>query len=95
MDYLWDECDVPLIGCVVRELEEGRDGSGGREDYNHWVFATTRLTLTGKRMIQTYQLRPEIEEDHRQWKDGAWDMAEFTSTNLVKILYHVVCVLLS
>jgi hypothetical protein len=93
--YFWDECDVPLIGCVVRELDEGRDGSGGREDYKHWVFATTRHALTGKRMIQTYQLRPEIEEDHRQWKDGAWDMAEFTSTNLVQIVYHVICVLLS
>ena len=95
VDYFWDECDVPLIGCVVRELEEGKDGSGGREDYKHWVFATTRLSLTGKRIIETYQLRPEIEEDHRQWKDGAWDMSKFTSTNLVQILYHVMCVLLS
>lgn len=95
VDYFWDECDVPLIGCVVRELEEGRDGSGGKTDYKHRVFATTRLSLTGRRMIQTYQLRPEIEEDHRQWKDGAWDMAEFTSTNLVQILYHVICVLLA
>ncbi len=95
MEYFWGECDVPLIGCVVRELEEGKDGSGGRADYKHWVFTTTKLTLTGKRIIQTYQLRPEIEEDHRQWKDGAWDMAELTSTNLVQILYHVICVLLS
>ena len=63
VDYFWDERGVPLIGCVVRESEEGKDGSGGKGDYKHWVFATTRLTLTGKRMIQTYQLRPEIEED--------------------------------
>ncbi len=95
VDYFWDECDVPLIGCVVRELEKGMDGSGGREDYKHWVFAATKLTLTGKRIIQTYQLRPEIEEDHRQWKDGPWDMGKFTSTNLAQILYHVICVLLS
>ena len=97
VDYLWDECDVPLIGCVVRELKRklGKDGSGGREDYKYWVFTTTKLSLTGKRMIQTYQLRPEIEEDHRQWKDGPWDMAKFTSTNLVQILYHVICVLLA
>jgi hypothetical protein len=53
VDYLWDACRVPLIGCVVRELKEGKDGSGGREDYKHWVFVTTKLTLTGKRMIQT------------------------------------------
>ena len=81
--------------CVVRELKEGKDGSGGRGDYEHWVFTTTRLDLTGKRMIQTYELRSEIEEDHRQWKHGLWDMGRFTSTNLVQIVYHVICVLLS
>lgn len=94
-DYLWDECTVPLIGCVVRELKERRDGSNGREDYKHWVFVTTRLTHTGRRMIQTYELRPEIEEDHRQWKEGLWDMTKFTSTSLVQVIYHVICVLLA
>jgi hypothetical protein len=95
LDYLWDECSVPMIGCVVRELKEGRDGSGGRDDYEHMVFGTTRLRLTGSQMIRTYELRPEIEEDHRQWKDGPWDMTEFTSTSLVQIVYHVICVLLA
>jgi hypothetical protein len=46
-------------------------------------------------MIQTYELRSEIEEDHKQWKDGPWDMSEFTSTRLVQVLYHVICVLLA
>ena len=95
VNWMWDECTVAMHGCVVRELKEERDGGGGKEDYKHWVFATTRLELTGKRMIQTYELRTEIEEDHRQWKDGAWDMTKFTSTNLVQILYHVICVLLA
>jgi hypothetical protein len=95
VDYMWDECDVPLVGCVVRYLKEGREASGNREDYEHMVFCTTRTNLTDRRIIQTYELRPEIEEDHRQWKDGPWDMAEFTSTRLVHILYHVICVLLA
>jgi hypothetical protein len=95
VDWMWDECSVPMDGCVVRELKKGKDGSGGKDDYEHWVFATTRVALTGKGMIQTYQLRPEIEEDHRQWKHGLWDIDKFTSTNLVQILYHVICVLLS
>jgi hypothetical protein len=95
VDWMWDECSVPMDGCVVRELKEGKDGSGGKDDYEHWVFTTTRLDLTGKRMIQTYELRSEIEEDHRQWKHGLWDMGKFTSTNLVQIVYHVICVLLS
>ncbi len=95
VDWMWDECSVPMDGCVVRELKEGKDGSGRRDDYKHWVFATTRLDLAGKRMILTYQLRSEIEEDHRQWKHGLWDMGKFTSTSLVQIIYHVICVLLS
>ncbi len=95
VNWMWDECSVAMHGCVVRELKEGADGINGKDDYNHWVFATTRLNLTGRRMIQTYELRSEIEEDHRQWKDGAWDMTKFTSTNLVQVLYHVICVLLA
>jgi hypothetical protein len=95
VEYMWDECHVPLVGCVVRYLREGREASNDREDYEHMVFCTTRTNLTGRRIIQTYELRPEIEEDHRQWKDGPWDMAEFTSTRLVQVLYHVICVLLA
>ena len=96
VEWSWDECCVVMHGCVVRELKRklDRDGSGGRDDYEHWVFATTRLHLTAKKMIQTYQLRPEIEEDHRQWKEGTWDIAKFSSTRLIQVLYHVICVLL-
>ena len=95
VDWMWDECQVEMDGCVVRELKEDKDGSGGQDDYEHWVFATTRVALTGANMIRIYQLRPEIEEDHRQWKHGLWDIDKFTSTSLVQIIYHVICVLLS
>jgi len=94
-DYMWKECSVPLVGCVVRELKKGKDGSGGRADYEHWVFVTTRLSSKDKQIIRTYELRPEIEEDHRQWKDGLWDMSKFTSTSMVQIVYHIIIVLLS
>ena len=94
-DYMWEECGVPLIGCVVRELKKGKDGSGGRADYEHWVFVTTRLSMNGKLLIRTYELRPEIEEDHRQWKTGPWDMSKFTSTSMVQIVYHIIIVLLA
>jgi hypothetical protein len=94
-DYMWEECSVPLIGCVVRELKKGKDGSGRRADYEHWVFVTTRLSLKGKQIIQTYELRPEIEEDHRQWKIGQWDMTKFTSTSMVQIVYHIIILLLA
>lgn len=95
VDWMWDECEVEMDGCVVRELKRGKDGSGGQNDYEHWVFTTTRLALTGANMIKIYQLRPEIEEDHRQWKHGLWDIDKFTSTRLVQVIYHVICVLLS
>jgi len=93
--WMWEECKVQLNGCVVRYLKEGKDGSGGREDYEHIVFVSTNLNLTGKKMLATYDLRTEIEEDHKQWKEGMWDMTGFTSTNLRQILYHVICVILS
>ena len=38
VEWSWDTCSVVMHGCVVRELKENRDGSGGRKDYEHWVF---------------------------------------------------------
>jgi len=95
LDWMWSECEVPMNGVVVRQLKDGKDGSVGRDDYKHWVFGSTRLSMDARKTIQTYELRPEIEEDHRQWKDGPWDMDDFTSTSLVQVLYHVICVLLA
>lgn len=63
VDWMWDECQVEMDGCVVRELKRklDRDGSGGQKDYEHWVFGTTRVALTGANMIRIYELRSEIE----------------------------------
>ncbi len=95
VQWMWEGCTVSLNGCVVRYLKEGKDGTKGRQDYEHIVFVSTNLGLTGKAMLEQYDLRSEIEEDHRQWKEGMWDITVFTSTSLVQILYHVICVLLS
>jgi hypothetical protein len=95
VEWMWKVCTVGLNGCVVRYLKEGKDGTKGRQDYEHIVFVSTNLSLTGKAMLEQYDLRSEIEEDHRQWKEGMWDITVFTSTSLVQILYHVICVLLS
>lgn len=35
------------------------------------------------------------DEFMRQWKEGLWDMTKFTSTSLVQVIYHVICVLLA
>jgi Transposase DDE domain len=95
VEWMWENCSVGLNGCVVRYLKDGKDGSGGQNDYEHNVFVSTDLSLKGKKILKTYDLRSEIEEDHRQWKDGLWEMTEFTSRDIVQILYHVICVLLS
>jgi len=51
--------NVPLNGCVI-----------WYEDTNSYaVIATTDLSKTAKKIIDTYCLRPEIEEDYRQLKD--------------------------
>ena len=95
VQWMWEGCTVGLNGCVVRYLKDGKDGTKGMQDYEHIVFVSTDLSLTGKEILERYDLRSEIEEDHRQWKEGMWDMTVFTSTSLVQVLYHVICVLLS
>jgi hypothetical protein len=88
----WEQCAVPLNGCVVRErAPEHREAQP--DGYRYWVFATTDLDLSGKRILATYDTRSECEEDHRQLKGENWEMDEFTSTSLVEILFHVLIVL--
>ena len=74
--------DVPINGCVI-----------WYEDTNSYaVIATTDLLKTAKNIIDTYCLRPEIEEDYRQLKDF-WKIEDFKSTKLNLIVFHIICVL--
>lgn len=74
--------DVPLNGCVIYY-----------EDTNSYaVIVTTDLSKSAKEIIDTYCLRPEIEEDYRQIKDF-WKIEDFKSTKLHLIAFHIVCVL--
>jgi hypothetical protein len=75
--------DVPLNACVVWDTKEGE----------YYVFVTTDTTKTAKQIIQTYELRPEIEEDYRQLKDF-WQLEDFKSTKIHIIAFHIVCTLL-
>jgi Transposase DDE domain len=84
----WEECTVPLNGCVVREKEETEP-----DGYRYWVFATTDLSRSARGIIRDYEARPECEEDHRQLKGDDWEMDEFCSTSLVEIVFHVLMVL--
>ena len=77
------ENDVPLNACVVWDTK----------DDEYYVFVTTDITKTAKQIVQTYELRPEIEEDYRQLKDF-WKLEDFKSTKINVITFHVVCTLL-
>lgn len=75
--------DVELNACVVYDKKEDE----------YYVFVTTDLTVTGKQIIKTYELRPEIEEDFRQLKDF-WKLEDFKSTKYTHIVFHIVMLLI-
>jgi hypothetical protein len=75
--------DVPINGCVVWDT---------RTD-DLYVFVTTDEQASAKQIIQTYEMRPEIEEEYRQLKDF-WQMDDLKSTKLHVNAYHMVCTLL-
>lgn len=60
--------DVDLCACVVHD----------KKDDKYYVFLTTDTNKTAKQIINTYELRPEIEEDFRQIKDF-WKLEDFKS----------------
>jgi len=56
------------------------------------VFMTTDTTKTARQIIQTYELRPEIEEDFCQMKDF-WKLSDFKSAKYNYITFHIVMTL--
>ena len=77
------ENDVPLNACVVWD----------KKDDDYYVFVTTDISKSAKQIIQTYELRPEIEEDYRQLKDF-WQLEDFKSTKIDVIAFHIICTLM-
>lgn len=76
------QIDVPINACVVWD----------ETDDKYFVFVTTDTNKSAKQIIQTYEIRTEIEEDYRQLKDF-WKLEDFKSTKLNTIAFHIVCVL--
>jgi hypothetical protein len=74
--------DVDINACVVWD----------KKSDEYFVFTTTDIKRTAKEIIQTYELRPEVEEDYRQLKDF-WKLEDFKSTKLNVISFHITCVL--
>ena len=76
------EQDVPVNACVVHDK---------KTEY-YFVFMITDTERTARQIINTYELRPEIEEDFRQMKDF-WKLTDFKSTQYNYITYHIVMTL--
>ena len=76
------EQDVPVNACVVHD----------KKTEDCFVFMTTDTERTARQIINTYELRPEIEEDFRQMKDF-WKLTDFKSTQYNYITYHIVMTL--
>ena len=83
---LWEsdepEKDVPINACVVHD----------KKTDSYFVFMTTDTSKTARQIINTYELRPEIEEDFRQMKDF-WKLEDFKSTKYNYITYHIIMTL--
>lgn len=75
--------DVDINACVVHD----------KKDDEYYVFLTTDLDKTARQIINTYELRPEIEEDFRQIKDF-WKLGDFKSTKYKFIVFHIVMTLI-
>jgi hypothetical protein len=57
----WTQCPVPLTAVVNRERDEHGEVRG-------WVLVSTSPHRTAAGVRSTYDLRPAIEERHRQYK---------------------------
>ncbi|MTI66554.1 MAG: transposase [Firmicutes bacterium] len=75
--------DVPLNACVVHD----------KKINNYFVFLSTETNCSARQIVNTYELRPEIEEDFRQIKDF-WKLEDFKSTKYDFITFHIVTLLI-
>jgi hypothetical protein len=83
----WSQCPVPLTAVVNRE----RDEHGQTQD---WVLVTTSERFTAAQIRSTYELRPAIEERHRQYK-CFWDLTRMHSCAFSLVVNQALFVLLA
>jgi hypothetical protein len=83
----WSQCPVPLTALVNRE----RDEYGQTQD---WVLVTTAERFTAAQIRSTYELRPAIEERHRQYK-CFWDLTRMHSCAFSLVVNQALLVLLA
>jgi DDE family transposase len=83
----WSQCPVPLTAVVNRE----RDEHGQTKD---WVLVSTSDRFSAAQIRSTYELRPAIEERHRQYK-CFWDLTRMHSCAFSLVVNQALMVLLA
>lgn len=83
----WSQCPVPLTAVVNRE----RDEQGQTKD---WVVVSTTDRFSAAHIRSLYQLRPAIEERHRQYK-CFWDLTRMHSCAFSLVVNQALMVLLA
>jgi Transposase DDE domain len=83
----WSQCPVPLTAVVNREQDE----HGQTQD---WVWVSTSDRFSAAQIRSTYELRPAIEERHRQYK-CFWDLTRMHSCAFSLVVNQALMVLLA
>jgi hypothetical protein len=83
----WSQCPVPLTAVVNRE----RDQQG---EVREWVLVSTSPHRTAAEIRSLYELRPAIEERHRQYK-CFWDLTRMHSRAFSLVVNQGLFVLLA
>ena len=81
---VWESCDVPVSVLLLRNHYANGDSL-------EWALASTRVFGDPFDMYTAYQLRPTIEEDHRQEK-CFWDMTGFRCPSFPQVVNRVLFV---
>ncbi len=87
-EHVWDECQVPLNACVIRDWN--KDCSRVHRPSVNRFEATTRAKSCG-----IGELRPEIEQDYEQFKSGGWLWQKLTTTRYSQIVFYLLMVVLA
>jgi hypothetical protein len=83
----WSKCPAPLTVVVNREQDE----HGQIKD---WVLVSTTDRFSAAQIRSTYELRPAIEERHRQYK-CFWDLTRMHSCAFSLVVNQALMVLLA
>jgi len=81
---VWEGCSVPVQVLLIRNHYANGDEL-------EWALACTKEFAQPLDLWKHYQLRPAVEEDHRQEK-CFWDLTHFRSTAFTQVVNRVVFV---